>query len=165
MQTIIKSALGKLGTCVAGIFMLCRHVARMTTVFWLMSVTTAASADEMTGSSTLPAVIGSDEVLNMAGSLLLIVGAIFVVGWLYTRVKGRQGHSGGFIQILATQPLGAKERVLLVEVANQQLLLGVTATRIQTLYVLEQPIESATPARAATGFAERLRTAISGVQK
>ncbi len=141
------------------------HLARVASVSLVMTASTAASADEVSGSPTLPAVIGSDEILNMGVSLVLIIGAIFVVGWLYTRVKGTHGHNGGFIHILATQPLGPKERVLLVEVADKQLVLGVTATQIQTLHVLEQPIDSAATAPATTGFADRLRIAISGARK
>lgn len=140
-------------------------LARIVSASLLMFATTVASAEEAAGGPTLPAVVGSDEILNMAGSLMLIIGAIVVVGWLYLRVKGTHGHNAGFIKILAAQPLGSKERILLVEVANQQLVLGVTSTQIQTLYVLEQSIDSTASVHTTSRFAERLRTAIGGARK
>ena len=65
---------------------------------------------------------------------------------------------------MATQPLGPKERVLLVEVAGQQLILGMTSSQIQTLHVLEQPLVNKKRASLPVGFAERLRTAIKGAR-
>lgn len=140
-------------------------LTRLSSAFLLAFAAAAAFADEATGHPALPGVVGGDEILKMAGSLVLIIGAIIVVGWLYMRLKGVNGHAGGFIRVLASQPLGSKERVLLVEVADKQLVLGVTSTQIQTLYVLEQPIDNFASDHATTGFAERLRAAIRGVRK
>ena len=96
---------------------------------------------------------------------MLIVVAILIVGWLYRRAQGMHSRSGEVIQILATQALGPKERVLLVEIAGNQLVLGMTASQIQTLHVLEQPFVPETQPSLPSGFAERLRTAIKGTRK
>lgn len=101
----------------------------------------------------------------MGISLVLIIVAIVAVGWLYSRAQRMHSHDGDVIRVLATRSLGPKERVLLVEVAGKQLILGMTAAQIQTLHVLEQPFESDRQASLPTGFAERLRTAIKGIRK
>jgi flagellar protein FliO/FliZ len=45
------------------------------------------------------------------------------------------------IETLATVSLGLKEKVSLIQVGEQQLLIGITPQSIQTLLVLEQPIK------------------------
>jgi len=139
-------------------------VAQVTGTAVILCASSVSCAELASSAGKLPAVIGSDEILKTGGSLLLIVASIIVVGWLYSRLKGNHARNGGFIRVLATQPLGPKERVLLIEVADQQLVLGVTATRIQTLHVLQQPVSIATREPLTAGFAERLRMAISGAQ-
>ena len=105
------------------------------------------------------------NVLFISSSLLLMIGAIVLVGWLYSHIRRTQIYNGKVIRVLATQPLGPKERVVLVEVAGKQLVLGMTAGHIQTLHVLEQPLESDGQVPPPSGFAERLRIAIMGVPK
>ena len=139
--------------------------SRAATVVFALASAKVACADNADSNSTLPAVIGSGEIFNMGTSLLLIIGAIVFVGWLYSRTQRMSSHDGDVIRILAAQPLGPKERVLLVEVAGKQLVLGMTAGQMQMLYVLEQPLEADSQAPLPVGFAKRLRTAIEGVRK
>lgn len=122
----------------------------------------AAAAE---GGNTIPAVVEPADVMNMGASLLLILLAIVAVGWLFRRMQGMNSHGGEVIKILATQPLGPKERILLVEVAGKQLVIGMTPSRIQTLYVPETSIEGGFQAPATASFADRLRTAVKGVTR
>lgn len=140
-------------------------LGRAATVFLAMTAPTMAYAGEVDSSPTLPGVVGPDEILNMGASLVLIIVGIVVVGWLYSRAKRMHSCNGEVIHVLATQQLGPKERVLLVEIAGKQLVLGMTASQIQTLHVLEQPLVSERRASLPAGFAERLRTAVKGARK
>ena len=123
----------------------------------------SATASEAIGSAAVPPVIDTGDVLNVVTNLAFIVVAVLVMAWLYRRAQRMQNQNGSVIHILATQPVGPKERVLLVEVAGQQLVLGLTASQIRTLHVLDQPFIHEPPA-PAMGFAERLRTAMKGSQ-
>ena len=52
---------------------------------------------------------------------------------------------------------------MLVQVGDKQLLLGVAPGRVQTLYVLDRPVESSTPPMGAPGgFAEKLAQLMRG---
>ena len=141
------------------------YLSRAASVLLAMTASGVAGADEANSNPALPAVIGPNEIWHMGSSLVLIIVAIMVVGWLYRRAQGMHSRHGEFIHVLATQPLGPKERVLLVEVAGKQLLLGMTASQIQTLHVLEQPLVTDRRPPVPSGFAERLRTAIKGARK
>ncbi len=123
----------------------------------------SAAARETIGAPAVAPVIDTGDILNVVTNLAFIVVAVLVMAWLYRRAQRMQNQNGSIIHILATQPVGPKERVLLVEVAGQQLVLGLTASQIRTLHVLDQPLiqEQQPP---AMGFAERLRTAMKGSQ-
>lgn len=103
---------------------------------------------------------GAPGILSVATSLVLVIGAIFLVGWLYTRAQGIRGGAGGAIRIVAAQALGAKERIVVVQVGGQQLVVGVTPSTITTLHTFEgQPVEPAGMA-ASGAFAGRLKSAL-----
>jgi flagellar protein FliO/FliZ len=71
-------------------------------------------------------------------SLLLVLAAVFVAAWLMRRLRGVGRGGAGAIEILATVALGARERVVLIQVGREQLLLGVTANQVNTLHVLAE---------------------------
>jgi flagellar protein FliO/FliZ len=56
--------------------------------------------------------------------------------------------------------VGQRERVVLIQVGSQQLLLGVAPGRVQTLHVLEEPISVGTASSPGESFAERLGSAL-----
>lgn len=107
-----------------------------------------------------PTPVGPGDLLNVGGGLMLVIAAILVCAWFYRRTQSLRGGTTDLIRIIASQPLGAKERVVLLQVADQQLLVGMTSTQVQTLHVFDEPlvVEEA----QSSGFAERLRAAIKG---
>ena len=113
------------------------------------------------GSAATPSPVGPAEVLSLGTGLVLVVGAILLTGWLYTRTQKLRGGPNELIRIVASQPLGTKERVLLLQVADKQLLVGMTSTSVQTLHVFDEPVADI-PEVATGGFAERLRAAVRG---
>ena len=65
--------------------------------------------------------------------------------------------AGGGLRILGGLSMGARERVVLLQVGDTQLLVGVAPGRVQTLHVLEQPLPAAASGlQNASGFADQL---------
>jgi flagellar protein FliO/FliZ len=110
-------------------------------------------------------VIETPEILSVGLSMLIIVGTVVAFGWLYSRMRISPGGPGNPIEIVASRGLGAKERLLLVKVGDQQLLVGVTAAGVTTLHTFSQPVNTTAAGPAAEGFAMRLRAAIPGAGK
>lgn len=110
---------------------------------------------------TTPAVSGGD-ILNLGVSILIVLAAILILGWLYSRSR-LVGGGSELINVVATRALGPKERLLIVEVADQQLLVGMTATAVQTLHVFDKPVCVAEKDTRQAGFAGRLRAALQGI--
>lgn len=73
------------------------------------------------------------EPLRLILPLILILALIFVVGFLVRRLSRTGFGKSPLLNILATLPVGSRERVILVEVADQWLVLGVTSSQINML--------------------------------
>jgi flagellar protein FliO/FliZ len=119
----------------------------------------------------LPAVSAAQQTTAGAGvdltslarltiGLLVVIGAIVAVGWLLRRMGGWSAGAGQ-LRVLAGVSVGNRERILLVQAGKTQLLVGVAPGRVQTLHILDEPIEIPTsgsgPSRQVSPFAARLR--------
>lgn len=82
--------------------------------------------------------------------LLVVLLLMFGLAWLARRLRLVPGAlgSGEGMKVLAVLPLGQRERLMLVEVGQEQLLLGVTSQQVTLLHRLEQPLVVA-PGREA----------------
>lgn len=74
--------------------------------------------------------------------LILVLGLILGLAWLLKRMPGsglglRQSDQ---LRVVTSLSVGSKERLLVVEVGGQQLLLGVTAGGIHNLHALPHPL-------------------------
>jgi len=116
---------------------------------------------------TLPGApgIGGGDVVGVGVSMFIVVAVIIALGWLYSRSRIVGGGASGVINVVATRALGPKERLMVVEVADQQLLVGMTASGVQTLHVFERPVCVAEQVSRPGGFAGRLRTALQEIGK
>jgi flagellar protein FliO/FliZ len=74
-------------------------------------------------------------------ALLLVLVAIFAVAWVARRMRGFNNRVGDAIDVLADIPLGQKERAVLLKVGAKQILVGVAPGRVNTLHVLEEPLD------------------------
>ena len=78
-------------------------------------------------------------------TLLLVLGLIIGLGWLLKRMPGSGFRPAEGMKLVASLNVGARERLVVVEVNGQQLLLGVTAGGINTLHVLPEPLPATPP--------------------
>ncbi len=78
-------------------------------------------------------------------TLLLVLGLIVGLGWLLKRMPGGAFRPAEGLKIVASLNIGAKERVVVVDVNGQQLLLGVTAGGISNLHQLPEPLPQTPP--------------------
>ena len=126
-----------------------------------------ALASASSGASPLPAgpvaPVAQIDFLNVGTGLLLVIGAILLCGWLYARSQQLRHGANDLIRVIASQPLGAKERVVLLQVAGRQLLVGMTSANVQTLHVFDDPIDVSELPTAS--FTDRFRAIVKGQSK
>ena len=108
--------------------------------------------------------VGAAQVGEVLAALILVIVAIVAASWLMRRVSGVNMRSNVAIRVLAALPLGQRERVILVEVGQTQLLLGVSANGINRLHEFDPLLElggSAAGPELEIDFATRLRQSLS----
>ena len=114
--------------------------------------------------TTVGPVVGGGELLSMGLSMFVVVAVILVLGWMYSRSRFVSGGASELIAVVASRTLGPKERLLIVDVGGQQMLIGMTSTAVQTLHVFEQPVGE--PQQASNkGFAQKLTRAFTEMGK
>ena len=98
------------------------------------------------------------------GKLAMALIVVLMVFWLFARVMRHfQSSQNGFhqgLKVVGALSLGQRERVLVVQVGDEQLVLGVTSTQISTLHVLENPISQTTPRAQQGDFKSKLSAAL-----
>lgn len=83
----------------------------------------------------------AEGIEDVALSLAIVLLLIFILAWLVKRfVPGAGRISTSHMKVLSTLPLGGKERLMLVDVAGTQMVLGVSVAGIQCLHVFPEPI-------------------------
>ncbi len=112
-------------------------------------------AEPMSEPAPLPLVDSVQAIMVLTLLLILIVA----VPWLLRRVSGLTLGLDGRLRVLTAVAVGPRERVVLVEVGQEQLLLGVAPGQVRLLHVLPEPL--VTPAPAAGDFKSRLQAAMS----
>lgn len=109
--------------------------------------------------------VGAGSVLQMIAGLALVVVLIFALAWAVRRFGNVNVNARGALRVVGALSMGSRERVVLIEAGDKQILLGVAPGRVQTLHVLDEPIRPQSTGGAQSGsFAERLRGAMGGRQ-
>ena len=126
-----------------------------------------AFAAESAAPATVPMASSGmgEQVLQLLLGLLLVIGVIFVLAWLMRRVQQIVPRGGQVIKVLATQVLGPRDRLVLVQVGGEQVLLGFTPGNITALHVLKEPVHLSDSEPASTEFAQRLMELLGKDQK
>jgi flagellar protein FliO/FliZ len=79
-------------------------------------------------------------------SLLLVLAVIFAAAWAVKRLRGGSYRGANALHVVADLSLGPKERAVLIQVGQQQLLVGVAPGQVTTLHVLAENVTTNTPA-------------------
>ena len=113
----------------------------------------------------MPSSIGPADVMGVGSGLVVVIAAIMLVGFLYSRSRAVHGNGNKVIKILATQTLGPKERIVLIEVADKQMVLGMTSSQVQTLHVFDESVVDTSEQTISHSFAEKLKSAVRGIRR
>lgn len=92
---------------------------------------------ELTGSTH----DATSSLLQVTLGLFVVLMIIAAAAWFARRFGHFNVTAKGNLRIVGGLHLGSRERVVLMQVGDQQLLVGVAPGRIQTLHVLETPID------------------------
>ncbi|PCI08074.1 MAG: flagellar biosynthetic protein FliO [Gammaproteobacteria bacterium] len=116
------------------------------------------SADPMSGQYLIQLIFG----------LIVVIACIVVLAWFAKRINRLQSTSGDLMTILGGISMGTREKVVLLQVGKQQLLIGVAPGRINTLHVLDMPVDCnavSTGKNLSESFSNKLKSIIKEGEK
>ena len=106
--------------------------------------------------------MGVGNIIQMLLGLTFIVVLIIGMAWLMRRMGTFQATAAGELKVLGGLSVGQRERVVLIQAGEKQILVGVAPGRVNALHVLEEPlaIDEQRTRPTSTSFAERLNAAL-----
>ena len=113
-------------------------LGKMCVVLPLILLVQSISAAQAVAEKKLTA---ADSVLPMLMGLLGILAIIFILAAVLKRFSGFN-LVANHIKVIESQNLGAKEKLIIVEVQGKQYLLGVTPHTINRIDSLQEPVQS-----------------------
>lgn len=116
-------------------------------------------------SPALPVGAGEDA-LGLLASLVLMVILLAAAWWFLRRLRAAQSPALGGVAVVSQLPLGVKEKLVVVQVGSQRLLLGCTPASMQTLHCwAAEPGEAAAESGTGTDFAALLKHKLGPLQR
>ena len=135
--------------------------------FSIFFVSPAFAVDALTTTQNVtasPDVTAS--IFKVTGGLLLVIVAIFGSAWFFRRFGNFSPVANDSLRVIGGLTMGQKEKIVLLQVGEEQVLIGVAPGNIQKLHVLEKPIklnEGAT--KDNNVFANQLSDALGKLKK
>ncbi|MCK5337002.1 MAG: flagellar biosynthetic protein FliO, partial [Gammaproteobacteria bacterium] len=118
----------------------------------------------VTEEKTLPVdPLSASSIANMLMGLGLVLAIIFVMAWVVKRMGGMQLAGSQRLKVLAGLSVGTREKVVLIQVENKRIVLGVAQGQVNTLHVLDGEYENNEAESFNTGadFKDKLIQALS----
>ena len=94
--------------------------------------------------------------LRVVLSLGAVIAVVVLAAWLMRRLQAGIGSAPRRLRVLESHSLGVKERMVLVAVGDQQLVLGIASGSVRTLHVLNTPLPEPEAADGGSRFANVL---------
>lgn len=123
----------------------------------LMTLPLSAAEQSETARTLTESPLSAINLLQTLMGLMLVLACIVLVAWLLKRTNSFHTAANGKLKVIAGIPLGTRERAVLVQIGDEQILLGVTAQQINTLHKLETPLTVDNNTGLSSDFAGKLR--------
>ena len=106
-----------------------------------------------------PVLSGGGLLLQGLFALLLVLAALMGFFWLLRRFSPGQSSAQGVVKVVGGVMLGTRERLVVVEVGDTWLLLGVGGGQVNTLHTLPRPQGVVAPPLhdPLSGFSDKLK--------
>ena len=103
-----------------------------------------AGAQEVAPAVSPSSLFTGDYLLQVIGSFVVVILLLVAVLVMLKRFNGVSTSMGGDMRVVSSVGVGQRERAVLLQVGEQQVLLGVGPGNVRTLHVFEEPAVSAT---------------------
>lgn len=131
-------------------------------IYLATSINSYATSSEVAYS---PTEISSGKLLQLALVLGTIIALILIISYGLKRftIMGNTKHN--HLKILHILPIGTKEKIILIQAGDQQILIGATQHQLQTLHHFEKPIITAEDMKKNKNFTQQFRAVLQQRQQ
>lgn len=132
----------------------------------LSILATPAVAQEVAPAVSPSSLFTGDYLLQVVGSFVVVILLLVAVLVMLKRFNGVSTSMGGDMRVVSSVGVGQRERAVLLQVGEQQVLLGVGPGNVRTLYVFDEPAITATSSTAPS-FSDvwKVATGKAGVEQ
>lgn len=103
-----------------------------------------AAAESERPTYTPPTVLSAGSILQVIFSLMLVLAAVALIAWVLKRIN-QPLQGAGQLKVVSGVAVGQRERVVVVEVGDTWLVLGVAQGNVRTLHTLPKGEIPTTP--------------------
>ena len=111
-------------------------------IFTLMAL--PALAQESAPAIAPSSLFTGDYLLQVVGSFVVVILLLVAVLVMLKRFNGVSTSMGGDMRVVSSVGVGQRERAVLVQVGEQQFLLGVGPGNVRTLHIFDEPAVTST---------------------
>lgn len=108
-----------------------------------------------------PSVISTESTMQMMGGLLLVLAIIGGITWLLKRFALIPTTATGTLKVVAATGIGQRERVVVVEIDDTWLVLGVAPGRVNKLHTMDKPVSDSPHKTQNTSSTEAFATQLN----
>lgn len=130
-------------------------------VFFLLPLLAHAETVRTTETSA------STGLLQILSALIFVIFLMLFAAWALKRISPNINNHKVNVKVVGGTSIGHREKIMVIEIANQWIVVGVTANQINTLSTMEKiEIEPENiPASSATPFSHWLKKTIEQRRK
>jgi flagellar protein FliO/FliZ len=115
---------------------------------------------------TVTTATSAGGVVQMIVGLVIVLGILLGGAWLLRRFVSLPATANSPLKIVTGLSLSPRDRLVVIQVGERQLLLGLSPGRISTLHVLEQPLDpNATPESSLSQLGQRFGAMLQNQMK
>ncbi|HVY08472.1 MAG TPA: flagellar biosynthetic protein FliO [Burkholderiales bacterium] len=106
-----------------------------------------------------PAAVGTGSVLQVLLGLAVVLAMVFAAAWAMRRFDPNAATGGNALRVVAGTSVGSRERVVVLELDDTWLVVGVAPGRVSSLHNMPKPqnFQAAAQAMPASPFANWLK--------
>jgi flagellar protein FliO/FliZ len=121
-----------------------------------------ALAEEKVSAMVNP--LSSAYLIKFTAGLLVVVLLILLLAWLVKKFNINPQQQGP-IKVIAGLSLGTRDRLVLVQLGHEQLLLALSPGRIEKIHQLAEPLVVDEMSASSSSFAEKFNQLLSDRKK
>ena len=110
----------------------------------LLLLAIPAVAQEAAPAVSPSSLFTGDYLLQVVGSFVVVILLLVAVLVVLKRFNGVSTSMGGDLRVVSSVGVGQRERAVLLQVGEQQVLLGVGPGNVRTLHIFDEPAVTAT---------------------